>query len=553
MGARFFATILLMLAGNLAARAADTYSAGQLNIPLLQIGSALLSDIVVTVGSIVTGPTDTLPYFSVDSYNPASNQLTVPVVRVGGATYYNVVVPVASVLSMTGSVSGADLYSGGQLTIPAVQVGANVYTAVITVGTIVHVAGGMPNAYEDTYNPANRELSIPLVSANGRIYTNVTITVGSIISASVATGDVDTGVAAGQGHSCALSHLGTVWCWGADIYGQLGNGGTTRSNTPVPVVGLPSGAPFAVTAIVAGQYHSCALTRLGAVMCWGYDANGELGDGRVETQSSSPVPVVGLSSGVVALSAGGYDTCVITNAGVDLCWGAASGATTPTRPNGLSGYILGIAAGSYHFCALTSAGGNLCWGSTIDGELGNPNANSTITPYPVLNPAGTGNLPAMYEISAGYDITCARDLDANVYCWGAGPLGDGVTVQSGLPVQVLASAGVPLHGVEIATGNQDACALAGLGPSASMVCWGENTWGQLGIGSNSEAYFATTVMGISGGVIGFSMGEDHTCAASLPGSVWCWGLAGSVGNVSGNGSEVPSQVVGVGGAGFLQL
>ncbi len=542
-----------MLVGSFEVWGADTYSAGQLSMPLLQIGGALYSDVIVTVGTIVTGPTDTLPYFSVDSYDPANNHLTVPVVMVGSATYYNVVVTVAGVVSMRGTVSGADMYSGGDLTIPAVQVGAGVYSATITVGSIVHVAGGMPNAYEDTYNPAKGQVSIPAVLANGKIYTNVTITVGSIISAGPTAAFVDTGVAAGQGHSCALSHLGMVWCWGADNYGQLGNGGTTRSNTPVPVAGLPSGAPFAVTAIVTGQYHSCALTRLGAVLCWGYDANGELGDGQVETQSSTPVPVVGLSSGVVAISAGGYDTCVITNAGVDLCCGAASGATTPTRPNGVTGFNLGIAAGSYHFCTLNSAGGNLCWGSTIDGELGNPSANSTITPYPVLDPAGTANLPSMYEISAGYDITCARSLEAAVYCWGAGPLGDGVSVQSGLPVQVLTSAGTPLAGVNVVTGNQDACALVGLGPSASIACWGENSWGQLGIGGNSEAFYATTVNGIAGAVLGISMGEDHTCAMTLPGSVWCWGLFGSVGNVSANGSAVPSRVVGVGGVGFLQL
>jgi Regulator of chromosome condensation (RCC1) repeat len=543
--ARSFAAGLLIIFGAAQALGADSYSGGRLSIPSLQIGSATYANVVVTVGPIVTGPADTMPYLKVDSYNPANNQLTVPAVSLGGTTYYNVVVPVTGLVSI-GSVSGADTYSGGELTIPAVQVGASVYSGVVTVASVVHATGGLPKATQDSYDFSNGQLSIPVVLAGGKVFTNVTITVRSIISASATPGIATPAVAAGQGHSCALGHTGLVWCWGANSDGELGNGGTSRSDTPVPAVGLPLGLHSGVTAIVAGQYHSCALTRLGAVLCWGYDANGELGDGQVETQSSTPVPVIGLSGGAVSISAGGYDTCVITTAEVELCWGAASGATTPTRPNLLNTNIVAIAAGSYNFCSVTSGGTDVCWGL---GPLGNPNTTSTITPYPVLDPAGTANLPGMVGLSAGYSIVCA--YNGSVYCWGSGPLGDGVTVTSTLPVQVLTSADTPLSGVgAIATGNQDACAL--LTASGSVMCWGYDAWGQLGIGSNSPANFATAVT-ISDRITGISMGEDHTCAVTIPGSVWCWGLFGSVGNVSGNGSEVPSQVVGVGGVGFLQL
>ncbi len=537
---------LLLVMGGFDAGATDIYNAGQLSIPVLSIGAATYTNVVVAVAGIVKAPVDTTPYTTIDSYNPANNELTAPAVMVGGTIYYNAVATVLRLVSI-GGVSNADIYNGAQLSVPTVLVGANVYTGVITVGTIVHVTGGMPSATEDSYNAANHELSIPAVVAGGKVYTNVTVTIGSIVSARPAPISVTPAVAAGQGHSCALGHTGSVWCWGADIDGQLGNGGTTRSNTAVPVIGLPIG----VSAIVAGQYHSCALTYLGAVVCWGYDANGELGDGQVETQSSTPVPVVGLSSDVIAISAGGYDTCVITRTYIELCWGAAAGASTPKRPNGLNTTVLAMAAGSYHFCAVTSAGADLCWGSTIDGELGNPNANSTITPYPVLDPAGTGNLPTMAAFASGYSITCASSAAGAAYCWGDGPLGDGVTVQAGLPIPVLASAGTPLANVAaIATGNQDACALT---TGGGILCWGLNTWGQLGYGTNSEGFFATPVTGMSSGVTGISMGEDHTCAVTAGGSVWCWGLFGGLGNVSGNQSEVPTQVAGVGGVGFLQL
>ncbi len=542
---RILLPILLLLACAADAFAADVYNGATLTIPSVTIGGATYSNMVVTVGGIVSGPVGSAPYTSVDSYNPANGELTVPAVTLGGATYYNVVVIVNTLVSV-GSVTGADSYAGGTLSIPAVLVGDAAYTAQITVGGIVGVSGGMPGATLDNYDFATGVLSIPAVEFGGSVYTNVSVTVGTIKYASAIGGTATPSVASGEGHSCALSHAGLVFCWGANVDGQLGNGGTTRSNVPVAVIGLPPD----VVAIAAGQYHNCALTRLGAVLCWGYNANGELGNGQSETQSSTPVPVTGLSGGAVAISAGGYDTCVVTTTGAGLCWGAASGATVPTQPSGLTSPLVSIAAGSYHFCAVTSAGADLCWGLTSNGELGNPNATSTITPYPVLDPAGTANLPAVAAFSSGYGNTCARNADGTMLCWGAGPVGDGTTNSYDLPVQVLAAAGTPLSGVTaIATGNSNACALTAGG---AMLCWGLNSWGQLGTGSYQETEFPTPVKGLSSGVTVISMGEDHSCAVTAPGAVWCWGLI-ALGNGTTNGSDAPVQVFGVGGTGLLQL
>jgi len=134
-------------------------------------------------------------------------------------------------------------------------------------------------------------------------------------------------ISAGQGHSCAVTTTGAVKCWGANDYGQLGNGTTTNSSVPVTVSGLATGA-VAVSAtdrpFIGGgpdtKYgqHSCAVTTTGAAKCWGANFNGELGNGTT-TDSSVPVPVTGLASGVAAVSAGGQHSCAVTTAGAAKC------------------------------------------------------------------------------------------------------------------------------------------------------------------------------------------------------------------------------------------
>ncbi len=165
-----------------AGHAPDTFATanGQLTIPILAIGNAVYSDVVVTVGKIISGPTGTSANGSVDSFDPANSELTVQSVTVGSTTYHNVVVQVTHLVSI-GSVAGADSYNGADLVIASVQDGSSTYKNVdVTVGGVVGVKGGMPAATQDVY--ANGQLTIAAVEFAGAVYTNVVVTVGSIVA-----------------------------------------------------------------------------------------------------------------------------------------------------------------------------------------------------------------------------------------------------------------------------------------------------------------------------------------------------------------------------------
>lgn len=262
-------------------------------------------------------------------------------------------------------------------------------------------------------------------------------------------------ISPGWGHTCALMTNGGVKCWGYNSFGQLGNGTTIGmpfygQTAPVDVTGLTSG----VTAIAAGWYHTCALTTNGGVKCWGSNSNGQLGDGTT-TSLYVPVDVAGLTSGVSAITAGQAHSCALmTNGGVK-CWGwnvsgqLGNGTTinslTPADVTGLTSGVSAIAAGYNHTCALTTTGGVKCWGWNVNGQLGDGTTIDRLTPVDVI-----GLTSGVIAIAVGKDHTCALTSSGGVKCWGGnvyGELGDGTTTERHTPVDVVGLGGETTYSI----------------------------------------------------------------------------------------------------------
>ena len=181
-------------------------------------------------------------------------------------------------------------------------------------------------------------------------------------------------VSAGGFHTCGVTPGGAAYCWGDNVYGQLGDGSDTSRPSPVAV-----GGGLTFVAVSAGGQHSCGVTPAGAAYCWGDNGYGELGDGS-DTNRTSPVPVGG-GLIFVAVSAGGSHSCALTAAGTAYCWGdngygqLGDGPDTnrtslvPVRVSGGLTFA-SLKGGDEHTCGVTPADATYCWGRNVEGELG---------------------------------------------------------------------------------------------------------------------------------------------------------------------------------------
>ena len=317
-------------------------------------------------------------------------------------------------------------------------------------------------------------------------------------SAGVLQGKTLTALGAGAAHGCTLSDDAKVSCWGYNIYGQLGNGTTTNSSVPVAVDTTGVLAGKTITDISVGGYHACALAG-GAVYCWGYNIYGQLGNGTT-TNSSVPVAVdtVGVLAGktITQIAAGYSHTCVRDSDGKAYCWGngtqgslgnnttANSAVPVAVSTTGvLNGKTLtALTSGEGHSCALADAMA-YCWGYNFAGQVGNNTTTNALVPVAV-NTATVLSGRKLVDISAGSSHTCALDDAGLAFCWGynvVGQLGNNTTTNSAVAVPVVTT-GV-LNGktlVQVGNGSNHSCAVDSTG---TAYCWGFNTGGQLGNGT----------------------------------------------------------------------
>jgi alpha-tubulin suppressor-like RCC1 family protein len=243
-----------------------------------------------------------------------------------------------------------------------------------------------------------------------------------------------TSMSVGDNTACAVTASGGAVCWGLGMFGELGNGGTANSSVPVPVTGLTSG----IARVSVGGATACALTTGGAVQCWGNNGFGTLGDDFAETQSAVPVQVIGLTSGVVAISNGGAPACAILTGGAVQCWGTDIGTNNtngvPVPKAGLAN-VTALGVGNVSACAILAGGALECWGDNSTGQLGNGTTTSTPTPGAV-----TGLSSGVTSASVNSVSGCAVTSAGTVQCWGEGTngeLGNGTTTSSLVPVLVV--------------------------------------------------------------------------------------------------------------------
>jgi alpha-tubulin suppressor-like RCC1 family protein len=344
-------------------------------------------------------------------------------------------------------------------------------------------------------------------------------------------------ISAGLVHTCAVLDSGTIWCWGRNDQGQLGNGTTASSSVPVVVSGITD-----AVAVSAGGLHACALVGGGKVRCWGSNSSGILGSGTSSASSSVPITVSGVAN-AVAVSDGGVHACAVLSGGTVECWGdnlkgeLGSSTTTAksTVPVAVSGMSTAVAydAGTQLGCAVLSSGTVQCWGYNFMGQLG----NGTTTNGPVPVPVTVKGITDAVGVSAGSWHACAVLRSGAVQCWGwngHGELGDGTSTDSSTPVAVTGITNAVAVSVGCGDSGSHTCALLNAG---AVQCWGA---GVLGDGTATGSYVPVTVSGITNAAA-VAAGYSHTCVLLSGGTVQCWGRNGGYGPL-GNGSTTDSLV-----------
>ncbi|MBI2345354.1 MAG: Ig-like domain-containing protein [Deltaproteobacteria bacterium] len=352
-----------------------------------------------------------------------------------------------------------------------------------------------------------------------------------------------TGMAGGGGHSVMVLSDGTVWAWGYNSNGQVGDGTTTDRNAPVPVAGLTG-----MESVASGGTHTLAIRQSdGAVFAWGWNAYGQCGNGTTADQIK-PVQV-NILTGVGVVAGGLYHSLALLDDGTVWAWGhngfgqlgdgTTTQRTTPVQVLGQGGIgyltnIVAIATQGTHSLALRDDGTVWAWGYNGEGQLGDGTVTQRLTPVQVTGLVGVA------EISAGLNHSLARLNDGALRAWGAnsvGQLGDGSTTKRLVPIAVSGLG----PAVDIAAGANFSMAVLN---DKTVRAWGYNASAQLGDGTFVNRLTPVPVGGLTG-IQGVAAGQSHAFARQANGTLVGWGynFYGQVGDASATfAAYTPHQV-----------
>ena len=348
-------------------------------------------------------------------------------------------------------------------------------------------------------------------------------------------------VSGGAFHGCGVTTDGQAYCWGGNTYGQLGNGTRTHTVAPVAVQG---GLRF--RHVNVGYDHTCGLTMDNRVYCWGLNMWGQIGDGTKGSDNwrTTPTLVVG-GRRYRQVRAGWSHTCAISMSDVAWCWGyngngqlgdgttTTVGRATPVRVLG-SQVWMQLSGGAEHTCGVTTTDQAYCWGLNDNGQLGIGSSTRRLQPAPVSGGR------RFRQIDAGGFHTCAVTAENLAYCWGfnwQGALGDGTTADRLTPGAV---AGLRRFD-HVNAGGYHTC---GVTMTGKGFCWGANGDGRIGDGTPESRVRPAQLSGdlqlrqIGAGLV-------HTCAVTTGNVAYCWGAnGGRVGDGTTGNRLFPTPVAG---------
>jgi len=321
-------------------------------------------------------------------------------------------------------------------------------------------------------------------------------------------------VVAGYGHTIATKTDGTLWAWGGNSYYQLGDGTAENKSNPVQV-----GTGSDWQSVVAGEFHTMAIKTDGTLWAWGNNSSGQLGDGTT-TSKSSPLQI-GTATNWQSVAARYRHTVAVKTDGTLWVWGDnyRGQLGDGTEVDKYSPVQIGtasdwhsVAAGSSHTAAVKTDGTLWAWGNNSWGELGDGTTTNKSSPVQI----GTGS--SWQSVAAGGCLTLAVKTDGTLWAWGRndyGQLGDGTTTSKSSPLQI----GTATNWQSVAAGCWHTVAVK---TDGTLWSWGNNLYGQLGDGTPVDKYSPVQI-GTATNWQSVAAGEGHTVAVKTDGTLWAWG------------------------------